>query len=145
MSSTQQTVKNSPTLEKSYLALIEFLMLTKRHIIEHGSNYDLTSMQAMTLFMLDRPRPMNNFKKTFNCDASNVTGIVDGLEEKHLAARFEDPNDRRIKMVQLSRKGAAVRTTLLNEVTGPDSYILSKLTSEEVQTFIHLVEKITAE
>lgn len=131
------------TLEQSYLALIEFLMLSKQQIIQLGGEYGLSSMQAMTLLLLDRPRPMNNFKTIFNCDASNVTGLVDGLEQKQLAARYESPTDRRIKMVKLKPKGAGVRTTLLNKMTGPHSYILSKLNAEEVSTFIKLVQKIT--
>ena len=133
------------TLEQSYLALIEFLMLSKRQVIELGGEYGLSAMQALTLLLLDRPRPMNNFKTIFNCDASNVTGLVDGLEQKKLAARYESPTDRRIKMVELKPKGVDVRTTLLRKMTGPHSYILSKLNSQEVSTFIALTQKITSD
>ena len=133
------------TLEQSYLALIEFLMLSKRQIIELGGEYGLSSMQALTVILLDRPRPMNNFKTIFNCDASNVTGLVDGLEQKKLAARYENLTDRRIKMVRLKPKGVSVRTTLLSKMTGPGSYILSKLNAQEVSAFINLVQKITTD
>jgi DNA-binding MarR family transcriptional regulator len=133
------------SLEQSYLALVEFLMLSKRQIIEHGSKYGLSSMQAMTLFLLNEARPMNSFKKIFNCDASNVTGLVDGLEDKHMVSRYEHTTDRRVKMVRLEEKGVTVRAALLNEITGPQSYILTKLNPVEVNSFIQLVQKITTE
>ena len=87
---------------------------------------------------------MNSFTKIFNCDPSNVTGIVDGLEQKGLAERCEDPSDRRLKMVQLTPAGTKIRRDLLHELTGPDSYILHKLTPDEVSQFISLVQKITS-
>jgi DNA-binding MarR family transcriptional regulator len=119
-------------------------MLSKRQIIEAADEFGLTGMQAMTLFLLDRPRPMNSFGKIFNCDPSNVTGIIDGLEAKHLVKRFEHPKDRRIKMVELCDDGLPIRTTLLRELTGPESPILQNLTTDEVAAFISLVGKITA-
>ena len=132
------------SFQESYMALVEFLMLNKRQVVEQGSRYGLTAMQTMTLFLLDHPRPMNSLRKIFNCDASNVTGIVDGLEQKQLARRFENPDDRRIKMVQLLPKGRRERTALLNKLAGPGSYILSHLSPREVTQFISLVKKITA-
>jgi DNA-binding MarR family transcriptional regulator len=132
-------------LEQSYMVLVEFLMLSKRRIIEMASEYGLTGMQAMSIFLLDRPRPMNSFGKIFNCDPSNVTGIVDGLEEKGLVKRFENPKDRRIKMVEACREGVVIRAALLNELTGPDSYMLGNLNDKEIDQFISLVRKITAD
>jgi DNA-binding MarR family transcriptional regulator len=132
-------------LEQSYMVLVEFLMLAKRRIIETAGEYGLTGMQAMTIFLLDRPRPMNSFGKIYNCDPSNVTGIVDGLEEKGLVKRFENPKDRRIKMVEACAEGIAIRTALLQELTGPDSYMLRNLSPAEIGQFIGLVGKITGE
>jgi DNA-binding MarR family transcriptional regulator len=131
------------SLEQSYLVLLNFLMLSKRRVFELGAESGLTGMQAMMLFMLDHPRPMHNFKKVFNCDASNITGLVDGLEQKQLASRYEDQADRRIKMVKLEPKGKRARTTLLRNLSAHGSPLLSKLNPAELQTFIALLEKIT--
>ncbi|HTB48851.1 MAG TPA: MarR family transcriptional regulator [Verrucomicrobiae bacterium] len=131
------------SLEQSYLLLIEFLMLSKRRVLELGAEFDLTGMQAMMLFLLDHPRPMNNFKKVFNCDASNITGLVDGLEQKKLASRYENQDDRRIKMVRLDAKGKRVRSDLVSRLATRDSSIFSQLSPTEFQTFIQLLQKIT--
>jgi DNA-binding MarR family transcriptional regulator len=132
------------SLEQSYLILLKFLMLSKRRVFELGSANDLTGMQAMMLFMLDHPRPMYSFKKVFNCDASNITGLVDGLEQKQLASRYEDQEDRRIKMVKLEPKGRRIRATLLHNLSAHGSPLLSKLNPAELRTFIELLEKITS-
>jgi DNA-binding MarR family transcriptional regulator len=142
---TTASGKVSPhTLEQSYLVLFHFLMLSKRRVFELGAKHDLTGMQTMMLVQLDHSRPMNGFKKIFNCDASNVTGLVDGLEQKSLAARYENADDRRIKMVKLTAKGKRLRATLLRQFTTHNGPILSRLTPDERQHFTQLLLKITS-
>lgn len=136
---------HTPSLEDAYMVLIKFLMLSKRRVIELGAEYELTAMQTMTLFLLDEPCPMLRFKKIFNCDASNITGIIDGLEHKKLVARYENPDDRRIKMVKLKKQGQDVRSSLLQRLGRHDGPILSKLDPHEFQTFISLLRKVTRE
>lgn len=117
-------------------------MLSKRRAMEIGAEHGLTGMQAMLLFLLDEPHPMYNFKKVFNCDASNITGLVDGLEQKKLAARFASPKDRRVKMVKLSGKGERLRVDMLRQAAGGSS-LLAKLSANELQVFSTLLRKIT--
>ncbi|HEY1835287.1 MAG TPA: MarR family transcriptional regulator [Candidatus Saccharimonadales bacterium] len=129
-------------LEKYQLAFVEFLLLAKRNIIEIGGRHGLTPMQLLALLALDEPRSMHELTSVFYCDPSNVTGIIDGLEHKNLAARSENPADRRIKMIGLKRKGTDIRSILVDELAGDDSYILAKLSKREAKTFINLVQKI---
>lgn len=131
------------SLEQSYLALVEFLMLSKQRLLEIGTKYHLSGMQAITLLLLEKPRPMGNFRHIFNCDASNITGIIDGLEQKELVKRFEINSDRRVKMVKLLAYGKRVRTNILHQLTTDDQYILANLTPSEATSFIDLVQKIT--
>lgn len=135
----------SNNLENSYLSLVEFLLLSKHQLTEIAAQYGLTAMQGMTLVLLDIPRPMTYLKNLFACDPSNVTGLVDGLEQKQLATRSEDANDRRIKMVQLQAAGRRLRSQILKDLTGPNSYITTKLSPDEVDSFVRLIQKISAD
>src|SRR5580658_1613445 len=110
-------MSQAATLEQSYLVLVRFLMLSKHRVFELGADHDMTGMQAMMIFLLDEPRPMSDFKKIFNCDASNITGLVDGLEQKKLASRYEIQQDRRLKMVRLEAKGRQIRAALIQGLT----------------------------
>jgi DNA-binding MarR family transcriptional regulator len=132
-------------VEESYLILIEFLMMAKRRVMELGSEYGMTGMQTMMLFLLSEPKPMNSFTKIFNCDASNVTGLVDGLEQKKLASRYESTKDRRIKMVKLESKGCEIRTALLRDLARKDNRLHSRLDDDEFETFITLLQKLTVD
>lgn len=129
--------------EEAFIVFIKFLMLSKHRIIELGSKYDLTSMQTLTLFMIDRPCPMNALRKAFNCDASNITGLVDGLEQKELAMRYESQEDRRIKMVKLEDRGREVRHALLRHLGKHEGPIWSRLEPGEYQTLMGLLQKVT--
>lgn len=134
----------STKIERSFITFIQFLMLSKQHMIKLGSQQDLTGMQTTMLFLLDRPAPMHNFKRVFNCDASNITGLVDGLEQKELVSRYESLTDRRVKVLELTTEGQAVRADLISRLGREDSPILSKLSPSEIETFVGLLEKITA-
>jgi DNA-binding MarR family transcriptional regulator len=126
------------TVEESYLILIGFLMMAKRRVMEIGTDYGLTGMQTMMVFLLDQPKPMNSFTKVFNCDASNVTGLVDGLEQKDIAKRFESTQDRRIKMVELGDKGRDIRTALLRDLSSQDSRLQSRLHDDDFNPVMRL-------
>src|SRR3954451_19301844 len=62
---------------------------------------DLRPASFGALRSLDRPRPMSEIADFLGCDNSNVTGIVDGLEEKGLAVRRPSDVDRRVRMIEL--------------------------------------------
>jgi DNA-binding MarR family transcriptional regulator len=143
-----QAAAKTPTdtsLEKAFLVLIKFLMLSKHRAIDLGTEYGLTGMQTFMVLLLEEPRPMYSFKKVFNCDASNITGLVDGLEQKELASRYESQEDRRIKMVRLDEHGRAVRRALLRKIAAHDGPVFTRLNPHEFQTFIKLLQKVTGD
>jgi DNA-binding MarR family transcriptional regulator len=72
---------------------------------------------------LDRPRTMSEIAAVLHCDNSNVTGIVDGLEEKGLATREPSPADRRVKLIALTADGRRVRTRLTRAVEKPPTWV----------------------
>jgi DNA-binding MarR family transcriptional regulator len=140
---TTELNAQSISTEEAFIVFIKFLMLSKHRVIELGSKYDLTAMQTLALFMLDEPCPMNALRKTFNCDASNITGLVDGLEQKELASRYENRDDRRIKMVRLEQRGREVRRALLRHLGKHDGPVWSRLKPSEYRTLIGLLQKVT--
>jgi DNA-binding MarR family transcriptional regulator len=86
---------------------------------EHG----LTPPQLITLRCLDTetPVPMSEVAKSLACDPSNVTGIIDRLEERGLVERRDAPNDRRVKMLALTPAGARLRGKLGERMSVPPS------------------------
>jgi DNA-binding MarR family transcriptional regulator len=76
-----------------------------------------------TLRALDRPRTMSEIATLLHCDNSNVTGIVDGLEEKGLATRRPSAGDRRVKLIELTAAGRKIRTRLTRAVEKPPAWV----------------------
>lgn len=79
------------------------------HMESRISGAGLTMPQAMLLRELDEPLAMNRVAERLHCDASNVTGIVDRLENRGLVERRVRPGDRRVKELVLTADGERVR------------------------------------
>ncbi len=131
------------TIESSYTKFMEFLILSKHAVFERAARQGLTGMQAVTVCLMDKPYRMSSLSKLFNCDPSNITGLIDGLEQKSMAIRYSDPSDRRIKMVKLSPRGRRIRTQLVADICGQNGFFLKNLSPKEAYQFTLLINKIT--
>jgi DNA-binding MarR family transcriptional regulator len=69
----------------------------------------LTVPQAGLLHTLGSPLPMKQIAERMHCDASNLTGIVDRLEDRGLVERRVRADDRRVKEIALTREGRRVK------------------------------------
>jgi DNA-binding MarR family transcriptional regulator len=72
---------------------------------------------------LEEPRTMSEIAAVLHCDNSNVTGIVDGLEERGLARRTPSERDRRVKLIELTTEGRRVRARLMRAVEKPPEWL----------------------
>lgn len=104
---------------------------------------DLTPAQGRLLQYLDpeRPVPMSELASVHACDASNITGLVDKLEAKGLIQR-RTTTDRRVKMIAVTKAGAALRARLLERISQPPPFITA-LSPEEQQTLRDILSKAT--
>jgi DNA-binding MarR family transcriptional regulator len=84
-----------------------------------AAEFELSPMQAHVLRLLEpgTPLPMRTLARKLCCDASNVTGIVDRLEERGLVRRDAAPGDRRIKMLVVTDDGASVRRRIVKRLS----------------------------
>jgi MarR family transcriptional regulator, organic hydroperoxide resistance regulator len=79
----------------------------------------LTLPLADALWQLDPARgPVSRreLAERLHCDPSNVTFLVDRLQERKLVARGRARGDRRVRALMLTPSGAEVRTRLITTV-----------------------------
>jgi DNA-binding MarR family transcriptional regulator len=96
-----------PTLMEEIGELVfEFVGRMESHLDHTAAQFDLSAPQALALLKLGESLPMRDLAARLRCDASNITGIVDRLEARHLVDRRPDDSDRRIKNLVLTPEGA---------------------------------------
>jgi DNA-binding MarR family transcriptional regulator len=81
--------------------------------------FDLFPPQLLVIKSLSEPKPMREVAQFLACDTSNLTGIIDRLEERDLVRRTADPGDRRVKLLVLSEEGERLREEIGARMTVP--------------------------
>lgn len=122
------------------------MMVRAKHwMVEVAETHGLTMMQMHLLILLtpDKPVPMNKLSVILECDASNVTGIVDRLESHNLIRRTSDPKDRRVKMISPTPTGSTAREMMLREVSDAlQARVNAALSPTERTAFYAMVAKL---
>jgi DNA-binding MarR family transcriptional regulator len=96
---------------------------------------DLTPPQLKALLSLEpgQTQSMRALADTWKCDASWVTGIVDGLEDRAYAERQTHPTDRRVKVVVITALGEKAKTKALERLYEPPPSIEALTLTEQRQ------------
>jgi DNA-binding MarR family transcriptional regulator len=92
---------------------------------------------------LGEPKTMSEIATILHCDNSNVTGIVDGLEERGLATRTPSAQDRRVKLIALTAEGRRIRDRLVKEIEKPPAW-LAGLSLADQRTLRDLLARAAA-
>lgn len=90
-------------------------------------------MKALLALSPDDPKPMRELAEQWDCDASYVTVLVDGLEERGLVRRETPTTDRRVKLIRLTSKGTELRRRCVANQTVPPSGLNELPTGDLVQ------------
>jgi DNA-binding MarR family transcriptional regulator len=102
-------------------SLMHWMMVTnKQRIFGIAQEFDLSPQQTIALRMLGAgPRNMSELAGSLFCDNSNVTGIVDRLEERGLVRREAAEGDRRVKLIVLTDEGERMRVEITKRMAEP--------------------------
>lgn len=91
--------------------------------VEIARELGVTPPLLGALRFLEEPQTMGRMAELLSCDPSNVTGIVDALEDRKLAERKPSAGDRRVKVVELTARGKKLRARLIEEMYKPPAWI----------------------
>ena len=105
---------------------------------------DLSPPQLKALLSLEPGvgQPMRSLAVGWRCDASWVTGIVDGLEERGYVERRVHPSDRRVKVVELTTIGEKAKGKALDRLYEPPADLHERLDAGELRTLRDLLRKL---
>ena len=119
------------TLRKTLAAdvwrlLFDFIIRTRGERDHVLAARGLTPNDSRALWALDAREgcTMQSLATLWECDASNVTWIVDRLERLGFAERRNKLGDRRVKLVLLTPLGVKTRARLVKEMYRPPAELL---------------------
>jgi len=107
-------VRSNAAAQEAWALIGQLFWELRPRMIRVAGEFGLTPPQLFALKTLDplAPVPMRALAAALHCDSSNVTGLVDGLAAAGLVERHEAEHDRRVRMLVVTPKGAAVRDRL---------------------------------
>src|SRR3954454_18546668 len=111
MASPSATRRRPSPASEAWALMHELFHASRRRFLAVASEFDLSPPQVRALGVLDpeRPVPMSELACALYCDNSNVTGIVDRLEDRGLVERRSATHDRRGKVLAGTERGGGVR------------------------------------
>jgi DNA-binding MarR family transcriptional regulator len=105
-----------------------------------GQEFELSPPQGIVLRFLDTPRPMGELASLMHCDNSNMTGIVDRLEERGLVRRTAAAGDRRVKLIEPTEEGRRVRDEMSRRMAEPPD-VIENLSATDQRTLRDILRR----
>ena len=126
---------------RAWQLLVRFFFAQREHLAIADSELELSPTQCHVLHLLEpgQPLPMGRLAQTLACHASNVTGLVDRLQARGLVERRLSPQDRRVKVLQLTSQGSRLRAHMLRRMT-TGARPLSRLSRPQQRTLVEILE-----
>ena len=110
----------------------------------NANDFNLTKNQWLLLKILmdDDGKPQNELAFITNRDKASLTRLISVMEKKNLVARISSKEDKRIKHIYISKKGATTFKETLPVVTKVLDTMQEGLTQNEVENAIEIMKKI---
>ena len=123
--------------------LVRLFFAQRANLPPLAAELRLSPAQCHVLHLIEpeRPIPMGELAETLSCHASNVTGLVDGLESRGLLRRRPSPADRRVKVLVLTPTGLRLRALLLDRMTTPPT-ALERLSLREQRALVRILARL---
>src|SRR5512132_3632149 len=123
--------------------LVQFFFTQRATLPPLAAELQLSPAQCHVLHLIEpgRPIPMGQLAETLACDASNVTGLVDRLESRGLVRRRPSAEDRRVKVLDLTRTGSRLRALLVARMTAPPA-ALERLSLREQRELVRILTRL---
>ena len=104
----------------------------------------LTMQQLKTLMILSFQDNLSGHELAGHLGAKlgTVTGIVDRLVQRDLVRRREDPHDRRVRRITLTRNGSQLMDELADSGSGRLRLLLDELDDDTLRDFARVLAKL---
>ena len=98
----------------------------------------VSGMETLLLLHLAGPKRMGELAELLLCMPSNITALVDRLEQAGFVQRERCPDDRRVTQVVLTDKGESLRDQLVEKT----SSVIGDITGLSEQNFLDILDTL---
>jgi DNA-binding MarR family transcriptional regulator len=109
-----------------------------------GREADLLVMLAINLDADTQALRVTELSDLLKITPAGVTHLINPLEELGYIERQQDPNDRRVVLIGLTKEGDAMAQTLIADVQEKLIGLVNYLGEEDSRTLIRLMSKMIA-
>ena len=142
---TRSPVRRSADAQRLLDLLNALGSTTFRQLLwQRASELDLTYAQSQVLFYVADHAGchMGDVGKAFGVSLPAVTHIIDRLEQKQLVLRGDDPADRRVYVLEVTRQGKALVQELHALQMGGVEAVLARMTIADRRQVIKGLETL---
>ena len=127
-----------------WIRFLRFNLLSNKKLQDDLDRLDLTAPQFYVLATIGYAggMPFSNIGEKMMVTVSNLTGIVDRLEEKGLVTRERDSRDRRVVRVMLTDKGGKLYRSTIPLFEKSISEVFSPLGKPQQKELASLLRKL---
>ena len=142
-------------MKKGVPAGLEHLMVpwigkTMKHIdlfinarlSEQGVNLSRQQVVLMKILFEDGPFPQNDLAFLTDRDKTSLTRLINGMEKKNLVARTTSPDDKRVNLVHITKKGEKVLNETAPKLLAIANELEKGVSKSDIKTVIRVMKKI---
>jgi len=145
---TENRKKDEMSLRTLIREMTTFPPLLLRHMkfppIENGQ---MTMVQVTVILSMKEHKGavrMNELADMMSSSMPTMTGIITRLVEKGIVERGDDPSDRRVVTVQLTKEGEKIAGSLFGMIESFWSSVILQLNKSEREDCVRIIRKIKA-
>ena len=101
----------------------------------------LSDFAALEMLLHKGPQPVNAISERLGLTSGALTAVVDRLEKKRYVERCLDAEDRRVRIIHLTKRGKQEIEVIFARHAQDMEKAFAGLGAKERETFIHLLKK----
>src|ERR1700753_2454948 len=111
------------------------------------ASHDLSMWGYVVLNALDRSpvRTQAALAEAIGADKTRIIGTLDELQHAGYIERRPDPDDRRVRLLDITPAGRTVKNKVQSDIQRGEERWLGTLTAEERTVFLHVLQRLTRE
>jgi len=108
--------------------------------------HDLSMWGYVVLNALDRSpvRTQTALAEAIGADKTRIIGTLDELQQRGYIERRPDPDDRRVRLLEITTAGRAVKNAVQSDIQRGEERLLAELTAEERKVFLRVLERLAS-